>query len=94
MFEIRLKDVLVTCVGFLASSLGVFAVRRLQISSLRPALTSKWFTEHTFCYRLADILPILNTKTHLYRGGEDRSHTKAATSVSENPPSPSAPAIV
>ena len=94
MFEFRLKGVLVTCVGILASSLGVFAVRRLQISSLRPALTSKWFPEHTFCYRLTTILPILDTKIHLYRRGEDRFHPKAATSIPENPPSLSAPAIV
>jgi len=94
MFEIRLKGALVTCVGFLASSLGVFAVRCLQISFLRSTLTPEWSVERTFCYRLTSILPILNTKTHLYRRWEDKPHTKAATSISENPPSPSAPAIV
>jgi len=46
------------------------------------------FLEYTECRRLAAILPILNTQAHLYRRGQDRSHTEAPTSVPENPPPP------
>lgn len=93
-FEIRLKGVLVTCVGFLASSLGVFAVRLLQISSVQFTLTSERFAEHTRCHRLATVFPVLNAQTHLYRRWEDRSHTEATTPLSEIPSSPCPPAIV
>ena len=39
-FEIHLKGVLVTCVGILASSLGVFVVRRPAFLPLVPRLHS------------------------------------------------------
>lgn len=68
-FETQLKGVLVTCVGFLASSLGVFIVRRYYTSSFHFMLRFTRFVEHTECHRFAAILATFDTQIHLYRRG-------------------------
>lgn len=86
-FEAHLKDVLVTCVGLLAGSLGVFVVRRLHISSVHLGFMFIRFIEYTECGYLATILPILASRTYLHWRGEDGSHPKIPASISQNPSS-------
>ena len=94
MFQIHPKGFLVTCVGFLASSLGVFVVRHVHISFIHFWLTFIRPAEYTECHRLATILSILDSEAHIYRRGEDRSYSKASTFITENPTSPYPPAII
>lgn len=92
--EIRLKGALITCVGFLAGSLGVFVVRYLHISSFYFALKFDRIVEHTKCYRLAAILPILSTEAYPYRRGKGSPYTEASTPVPEDPTPSHPPAVI
>ena len=92
--QIHPKGFLVICVVLLASSLGVFVVRHLHISSIHFRLTFIRPAEHTECHRLAAVLSILNSEAHIYRRGEDRSYSKTSTSITENPTTPYPPTII
>lgn len=81
MFEIHLKGALITCVGFLAGSLGVFVVCCRYIPFSRFALKFNRFVEHTECHRLTVIFPTLGTQAHFYRRREGRPHAKTTTFI-------------
>lgn len=93
-FEAHLKGFLVTCVGLLAGSLGVFIVRRLHISPVHFGVIFIRFIEYTKRGYLTAILPILDSRTYLYWRGQGGSQPQIPASIPQNPPSLHPPVIV